>query len=258
MASNELNRMSGNAGQIQAVTRLFNIIDALEELDGAGITALSERTGIPNSTVHRYLSELVNTGYVVKRGQRYHLSLRFLELGEYVREREFSAQIIKPKVRQVAVQTGERANFVVKEAGTGVIMDIENGSNAVKTGIRVGQRIPLHCFAAGKAILAYLPEAEVEEIVAEGGLPSFTENTITAWDDLLDELAEIRERGYALDRGEYVEGLWCVGVPVLGPDEQVLGALSVAGPGHRMKKDWLPDFMLGTANEVKLNVTYSE
>ncbi|MFB6131758.1 MAG: IclR family transcriptional regulator [Salinigranum sp.] len=258
MATKEMNRMSGNAGQIQAVKRLFSIIDALEALDGAGITALSERTGIPNSTVHRYLSELLNNGYVVKKGQKYHLSLRFLQLGEYVRNREFVSDIIKPKVRQIAVQTGEHATFAVNEDGAGVVVYTESGNNAVKTGIRVGQRIPLHCFAAGKAILAHLPEEDVERIVDERGLPSYTENTITDWEELMEELDEIREQKYALDAGEYVDGLLSVAAPVHGPDEQILGALGVAGPAHRMQKDWIPDFMVGTANEVKLNVKYSE
>ncbi|MGM0592073.1 MAG: IclR family transcriptional regulator [Halobacteriota archaeon] len=249
-------------GRVKSVERLLRIIEGLEELDGAGITELSEYTDIPKSTIHRHVSTLVDNEYVVQRGMTYRLSHRFLELGGYVRQTEEISKIVRPKVEQLAEETGERANFLVEEAGLGVIVYTRTGENAVTTGVRVGKRIPLHCLSSGKSMLAHLPDERVDQIIETRGLDPVTPETITEREQLLDELDRVRDRGYAFDKGESIEGLHCVGVPVIGPNEDILGALSVAGPAHRMKGEWyestIPDLILGMANEIELNIQYSE
>ena len=94
----------------------------------------------------------------------------------------------------------------------------------------------MHHNSGGKAIIAHLPESEVLDIVDTHGLPSQTDNTITDPDRLLTELETIREQGYALNRSEDLEGVHAVGVPLIVNGE-VQGALSVAGPAHRMTNE---------------------
>jgi DNA-binding IclR family transcriptional regulator len=166
------------------------------------------------------------------------------------------------KVRDLAERTDERAQFVIEEQGRGVFLYCESGAQAVKTGSGTGKRMYLHSTSAGKSILAHLPESEIETIIDEWGLPAVTSNTITDRETLFEELAEIRDRGYAFNNEENVEGLHAVGAPLILEDQGVIGALSISGPTHRMKGETftqeLPNLLLGTINELELNIVYNE
>ena len=110
-------------------------------------------------------------------------------------------------------------------------------------------------------MLTHFPESRVEEIVEHHGLPECTDHTITTRDELFDELAEIRERGYAIDREEKIEGLRCIAAPVTGSDGEVLGAVSVSGPSRRMEGAWfdeeLPQQVQRSANVIEINAQFS-
>jgi len=126
---------------------------------------------------------------------------------------------------------------------------------------RTGIQRHLHSTAAGKAILAEMPEQRVMDIISEHELPAETEHTITDPDSLVEELDEIREHGIAYNDEESVEGLRAVGVPVRGSNGIAIGALSVSGPSNRLRgevfREEIPNIMLGHANEVELNIRYS-
>ncbi len=241
---------------------LFAVVETLKELDGAGATAVADRLGIAKSTAHRHLTALERNEYVVKRGEEYRLGLRFLDLGGYVCTADEQYRMIRPKVRELAEETDELAQFIVEEHGRGVFVFRESGDKAVTTEARIGKRVPLHHTSAGKAILAHLPDERVDEILDARGLPSRTENTITDREELHADLDRIRERGYAFDMDEHIKGLWAMGAPIESPGGGVLGGLSVAGPTHRMKDDEFQDevhgLLLGLVNELELNLTYSK
>ena len=248
-------------GTVRSLGTMVRIVDTLQELDGGGVTEVADRADISKSTAHRHLSTLEANEFVTKSGQRYHLGYRLLELGGYVREQDPLWPDVKSNVDDLARETGERASFVVENDGLAIRIYIQTGENAVTTGVRIGKRTNLHQVSGGKAILAHLARSRVQEIISERGLPSQTPNTITDERELYDELDRIRERGYAIDAEESIQGLRCVGVPLLGPDDDPIGALSVAGPTHRMKGDWfdetVPNLLLGTANEIELKLKYS-
>jgi DNA-binding IclR family transcriptional regulator len=189
------------------------------------------------------------------------MGLSFLRYGEYVQSRKTAFRLAKKKVEEVADETGERCQFLTEEHGRGVYVHISSGRHAVETDSRVGEQVYLHSTSIGWAILANLPRQRVDEIIDQWGLPALTENTVTDRARLLERIARVREEGVAYNRGENVEGLWSVGVPVIGPDGGVVGALSVSGPSHRMKgerfAEELPTLLLGAANELELNLKYS-
>lgn len=246
--------------KVKTTVTVFRIINYLCQQQGARVTEVASELGIAKSTAHRHLSTLQQEEYVVKYGDQYLLSLRFLYFGIQTRKRKPAYELVDEKVRDLAQTTGERVQFVLEEHGKGVWIYRESGENAVQTNTEVGKYIPIHMSAAGKAILAYLPEERVKWILEEHGLESLTKNTITDRDALFEELKTIRERGYAINRQEQIVGLRAMGVPVLNQDNQVLGALSVSGPTNRMKGEWfheeLPDLLLGTANELELNIMH--
>lgn len=245
---------------VKSVETTLTIIEGLKELEVAGITELSEFLGISKSTIHRHILTLERNGYIVRENDRFSLSYRFLDLGGFVQSRNEMFEIIKPKVEHLANQTAERAMFITKEYEDAVVVYVVSGDQAVTTGIRTGTRMPLHCTACGKAILAHLPTEEIEEIIQRCGLTSRTEQTITERDELFHVLEMTRERNYAFDMGEYIEGLRCVGAPVLGTEGSVIGSLSIAGPARRMQGEWfeeeIPNMLLGTVNELELKLTY--
>ncbi|WP_331233335.1 IclR family transcriptional regulator [Natronorarus salvus] len=255
MAENARNR-------VNAATTAFTVVDGLKQLEGAGVTELSDYLEIPKSTVHSYLSTLEREGYVVKDGGEYHVGVRFLEYGASARRRADIYEAAKPEVDRLAEETGNLANLMVEEHGWGIYLHRGMGERAVRPiDTQVGTRVHLHSTAMGKAILAHLPEGRVEAIVEERGLPQMTRRTVTDREELAAELEAIRERGYAIDDGELVEGLRCVGAPVLGDAGHVFGAVSVAGPARRFDGSYLveemPERVMEAANVVTLNLTYS-
>ena len=239
---------------------MFRIVDALQEFDGARVTELSDHLDLGKSTVYRHLAALQENKYVVKEGDVYQLGLKFLERGHYAQNRTPAYRMARPVVEELAAETGERCQFVVMEHHRGVYVHVASGERGVETDTQVGHRFELHATSCGKAILAHLPERELANIIEERGLKALTAHTITDEAVLREELDEIRERGYAVNREGRIEGLCSVGVPVLGQAGQVLGALSVSAPAGRMRGEWfektLPDTLLGAADELKLNVQY--
>lgn len=245
---------------LKTIDRTIEIISAIQELDGVGVSELADHLGASPSTVHPYLASLLQARYLVKEGDEYHVGLRFLSIGGYASNRVEHYRFIKGKVNELVEMTEERAQFIVEEHGLGIHLYLNSADNAVQTDSRIGKEVPLHASAAGKSILANLGERRVDEIVEQWGLPAFTENTITDRAELDEELATIRDRGYSFNRSESIERLHAVGVPVIRPDGSVLGALSVSGPAKRIRGDRfeedIPRQLLGVANEIELKIEY--
>jgi DNA-binding IclR family transcriptional regulator len=246
---------------IKSTETTFQIVEALHSLDGAGVSELADHTDLPRSTVHNYLSTLEQEEYVVNDGGQYEVGIRFLELGAYARNRRQIYEIAEPEIRRLAEETDELANLLIEEHGRGTYLQRARGDAAVQVEAHVGTRVSLHSTALGKAILAHLPESRVDEIIDMHGLEPTTERTVTDRDALFDELADIRDRGYALDDEERLKGLRCVAAPILSTEDRVLGAVSVSGPSHRIRterfRETLPNEVLKSVNVIELNVTYS-
>lgn len=257
----EPNSSNSNSGDmVQSVSTLFSILELLKENDGMGTTGLAKEMDMSKGAVHRYLQTLVNEGYAVNKGGTYEMGLRFLDFGAYVQTEYPFNQFIRPKVRQLAEQTGERAQYIVEEHGRGIYLHRDQGENAVQTNARVGKVVYLHTTAAGKAILCQLSRSRVDEIIDEHGLVEQTSRTITDRDALHEELADIREQGYALNKEEHAPGLHAIGVPITNQDGNIFGGLSVSGPTNRIR-DQIRDEsiqrkLLGIQNEIELNLNY--
>ncbi|WP_049986187.1 IclR family transcriptional regulator [Halobellus rufus] len=250
---------------MKTVSRAFDLVRALEELDGAGVTELSEYLDLSKSVVYNYLSTLRSEKFVVKEGDTYRLSLQFLLVGEYVRYQNTLYRIGKSELEDLAEKTGEFAHLATEQHGLGVNLYKVSGEKAVGSDYQVNklQRADyLHFSATGKAILAHLPRERVEWIVDRYGLPSKTESTITDREDLFEELETIRERGYSLNDEEEITGLQAIGAPVTNRHGRVLGSISVSGPVRRMKRseyhEQLIEEVVNTANVIEVNINMEE
>lgn len=253
--------IGADSGGIKSDRTLFRIVESLRDLGSATLTEIATDQDVATSTVHRHVSTLVDLGYVVRDGNEYRLGLRFLDLGVRVRQRRQDYRQMKTTARDLADETGELVSFVVEEHGDGVFLYRERGDRGVESAAHVGKRVSLHSIAAGKALLASLPDERIEEIVDDNDLHAETEKTITDRDALLAELDQIADDGIAFSVGEHTLGLASVGAPVASPEGEVIGGLSVAGPTHRMDdqrfREEIPHQLLSRINEFELNVTYS-
>ncbi|WP_226482851.1 IclR family transcriptional regulator [Natrinema amylolyticum] len=244
---------------VKATETTLQIIDLLQEINKAGVTELATKLDLAPSAVHNHLSTLQEHRYVVKDGSKYRLGLRFLELGGYTRHRMELYNTAKPELKPLAKETGEKTNLMVEEHGLGIYIYRSMGNEAIQIDTYTGESAYLHNTALGKAILAHLPKERVQEIVDRHGLPSATERTITDVDELFEALAEIRDRGFAFDDEERINGLRCVAVPLLD-DEEAIGAISVTGPRSRMTderfREEIPNKLSQKANLIELDLSY--
>jgi DNA-binding IclR family transcriptional regulator len=197
-----------------------------------------------------YLSTLAREGYVVKLDGKYQLSLRYLSLGETVKYRIPVYDVIEEELTKLADSTGERCQFAMEEQGKATVVCMVKGDNALNPSFEIGRNDYLHCIGMGKAMLANLPRERVEEIVDTHGLPAFTDNTITDRERLFEELAQIREQGYAIDDEERIPGVRCIAVPIEMDDGGILGAISVSGPATRMTDDRIKNEIKGRIMQV--------
>lgn len=213
---------------VNAVETAVDIIDFLQENNGAGVTEISNELNISKSAIHTHLSTLRKKQYVIKDSTTYHVSLRFLDLGEYVKNRIPIYDVVEDELEKLAEELNVRAQFVVEEHGYNICVCIARGNQAVTPATRVGERSYLHCTAAGKAILSYMPDERVEEIIDHRGLPRQTTNTITNRAELYDELETVRETKVAFNDEEKLQGLRAVGAPICSSEGDVFGAVSVS------------------------------
>jgi DNA-binding IclR family transcriptional regulator len=246
---------------VQATRTMFDIVECLRDAEDLTVTEIADRTGYAKSTVHRHLGTLTDLEYVTEAAGRYNVGLRFLELGQRARTRCEGYELAREKVEEIAEQTGERAQFLVKEHGTAVYIHRAFGERAVHTDPGIGSRVPLHATSAGKAILAEIDEEELFEVVEQSAFDPITDRTITDPDELLAELEQIRDDGYSFNRQENLEGLHAVGAAVTAADGGVIGALSVSGPSYRLTDEWfeeeLPMLLMGATNELELNIAHA-
>ena len=246
---------------VKSFGRTLTILEELRRLDGADVSTLAESLEIPKSTIYNHVNTLEGHGYLIKDGSVYRIGLRFLELGEHARNQIPLYRMAQEQIQNLAEKTNESANLAVEEQGDAVCLIVEQGQQDVTLETPPGKRVDLHCSGMGKVILAHLPEARRNRLISQATLCRRTEHTITDEEKLRDELAEIRDQGYAFDDQEYHRGLRCIGAPILDEDDQVLGAVSISGPTSRMKKDRLEgellDAIRDTINIIEVNITYS-
>lgn len=244
---------------VRTSEKSLQIIDVLLREDGARIGELTDELELAESTAYRHLSTLRENDYVLKEGDVYRLSLKFLSIGGYLRRQTPSYSMIKTKIDDLAAETSERAQFIIRERDERVYIYTETGENPVQTGAHVGTRGPIYASAAGKAILANLPEPTLNQFFERFDLVQAGPNTITDQTELRAELDRIRDRGYAINREESTRGVHAAGSVVQAGDE-IVGALSVSGPATRLKDERLtsdlPDAVRAASNELELHIEH--
>jgi len=222
---------------VKSVRRALDIINIISShKDGIGVTGISRQMDINKSSVHRILATLVQYGYVEQDNEtsRYKLGYKFLELSSKLLESIDLRKAAQPFLQELERETNEVIHLVVYDQREVIYIEKLEGTETLRMHSKVGRRAPLHCTAVGKAILAHLPLHVVHETIERMELAVHTEHTITNKEELLKELAQVKERGYALDLEENEYGIRCVAVPIFDHLGNVAAAVSVSGPTIRM------------------------
>lgn len=245
---------------VQTTETTFEIIEALKDLGAATLSTVARELEMSKSTARTHLRTLHKHDYVVMDDDGvFRLSLEFFDTGERVRNRFSIYEPAVPIIDELAEKTNEKAQIMIEENNTGYYIYRMKGRQGVNT--RSGRRAELHCTSAGKAALAFMDRARVEEILDENGLPRHTERTITDREEFLEELDDIRERGFAFNDEERLKGLRAIGAPILDEDDSVLGAVSLSGPTTHIRgerfRDELPELVMQSADVIHIRTQYS-
>ncbi|MEH6993941.1 IclR family transcriptional regulator [Neobacillus drentensis] len=227
---------------VKSVSRALDIIALVGmKKGGLGVTEIANQIDINKSSVFRTLSTLVQYGYIeqdVETG-KYKLGYKFLDISSKLLESIDIRSEAKPFLKELENKTNEVIHLVVYDQAEVVYIEKLEGTETLRTHSKVGKRAPMHCTSVGKAILAHLPENDVLSILDGKGMPYHTDHTITSIEAILQELKQIRQRGYALDLEENEYGITCIAAPVFDHLGKVVAAVSISGPTTRMTKDRL-------------------
>lgn len=249
-----------NRGTVKSDRTLLRIISALQDHGSVGVTRLATELDVSKATVHKHLKTLNKTGYVHNDDGEYRLGLKFLEHGGYVRDNTRIYSVGREYVMDLSEETGEMVILAIKEFDIGTFVFRSKDPFGLIQTVPIGQRFLLHQNAAGKAILAELPDEEVERIIDESNLAASTENTITDRSMLFDQLDEIREQGYSMNLGEKSEGVWAVGAAVRDPHLDKIGAMSITVPESVTSKQKLTgeysDALIETVGALNLRLRH--
>jgi DNA-binding IclR family transcriptional regulator len=193
------------------------------------LTEISERLEMPKGTTHNLLKTLLSRGFVEKTEEgRYALGTEIIALTQAVRINVELRDRAAPLLRKLADECRESVYLTMRDGDYALYIYAVESPHRLLARTAVGDRVALHCTSVGKAILSTLSQEEIDEIVDRIGLPRFTAATITDLEALHRDLVAIRGRGYAIDRGEHEQNLYCIGAPIYDQRGQTIGACSVS------------------------------
>lgn len=235
--------MNKNGEIINSIDRALDILMFLYyEQNEIGVTEIAKSLGLHKSTVHRTLSTLENRGFVQQNldNGKYWLGMKIYTLGMLVGEKMPLKNIIKPYAKELFEKFNEVVNVSVldktaeKYPKTIQIFKEESSSQILKVNPAYGLISDSHSSAVGKCLLAFSPK-EILYRFKEVELPKHTKNTISSWEELLEELEDVKRKGYAVDNEELEIGLTCVAAPILDKKNTAIAAISLSGPTSRIK-----------------------
>ncbi|MBF6172219.1 IclR family transcriptional regulator [Nocardia blacklockiae] len=235
---------------VSMIERMTLILDAFDATTPTlTLLELVERTGLPRSTVHRILDQMIRLRWLAHTSGGYRLGMRTLELGGLTADHNEIRDAVGPLLHELSQRTGTVGHLAVLDGRDIVYLDKAGGRFATALPTRLGGRMPAHATALGKAMLAAL-EPGIAEAAFRTRLPRLTPRTLCEPEALRRELAQIRLRqGVAVDREESVAGIACVAAP-LRVRGSAPAALSLSGPVETMSFDRLARVVLEVAHEA--------
>lgn len=228
---------------VRAVERALQILSSFDnEHPERGVSEIAQLLGLHKATAHRMMVTLLNYGYLERTadGERYRLGLHVADLGMRVLRRLDLRREARPYMRELVDRFQETCDLGVFNEGEVFYVEVIQSGRALTIASQVGQRLPAHCTASGKAFLAFLPPEEAEAVLARP-LKRYTERTICDPEQLRAQLQEIRRLGYSFDDEEHEPGVRAVAAPIRNRQGRVAAALAIVGPVSRIETERFPE-----------------
>lgn len=233
------NRKSEAAASPSLQRGIFLLEYLAKHSHGCTLSELSDQLSIPQASLLRIGKALEEMGYISRDNvtKKYYLTNRFLQLiPPSVQDRPLSECTIGP-MRELRDMTGETTQLCCLIDTEIVILEQMLAKHAFKYSAEIGARAPGYSCAPGKAIAAFLPENERNDLVNRIRFKRFTPQTITSKRAFLNELNLIRTRGYAIDHEEGLIGIRCIAAPILDRNQIAIAAFTITGPAERIPQD---------------------
>jgi DNA-binding IclR family transcriptional regulator len=220
-----------------------------------GISELAELSGMYKSSVHNIATTLEKCGFLEKNegSQKYRLGVKILQLNHTLYMTNDLRNTVRPYMEKISNHSQESVYFATPADLEVIYLDAVYPAGSFSAKSIIGIKAPLYCTGVGKALLAHLPQTDIDQVISRG-LKSFTPNTFTDGDKLHLEMAETRERGYAIDNMEHEYGIKCVAVPIRNIRNEVIASISVSGPSLRFTDEKIQEYaalLLSVSRELK-------
>jgi DNA-binding IclR family transcriptional regulator len=241
---------------IQTVQNALRLLEAFDHEVELGVSELSRRLELHKNNVFRLLATLEQSGYIEQSSDsdRYRLGVRCLELGRAYERGHDLLRNARRVLQTVSAELAETTHIAVLKDFEVVHLDGEQPSRMMFCARRTGMRLPAHCTALGKVLLAASGDEILEqfdrEYVSRGALVAYGERTIVDRDKLFEHLRSVAVQGFALDLEEYESGLCCAAAPVYDGVGQLKAAVSVSGPSCRLTEKRILDEIVPAVTEA--------
>jgi len=230
---------------IKSLQRAINILDLFSEQTAElGITEIAEALGLHKSTAAGLVYTLEHNSYLHQdpETRKYSLGFKLVERASTLLDQIDVRQVALPHLRELRAWCGESVNLAVRDGGQIVYVERLTTTQSLGMRAKVGYRAPMHCTALGKAIFSGMPSREVEEFVAQSGLPAATPSSITDRAQFFQEVDRVREQGFAVDNEENEIGVRCVAAPIFDHSGRPVAAVSISSPVLRFPPSEVPQY----------------
>lgn len=242
------------------ISRTLAVIDAIARSPhDRGVSVIARETGLPKTVTHRILRELVTENFLAfdEATKAYRMGPGARNIGLAAMRELDVPSIAHRHLVALAEQTGQTTTLSLRQGWSRVYVDQVLSRHEIRMSVALGTSHPLHAGSSSKAILAALPDNEVEDYIAHHSLDGVTDATITSADALRDEISTIRTTGYAVSVGERQAEAASVAACVYGPTGQVVGSVSVCGTAAMFaetSRDLLGEHVARTAAHISADL----
>ena len=228
---------------VPAFARGLRLMELLSSHPEGLLMTEMEELELPHASLFRMLTTLCETGYAVReKNGLYRLNGKLLSVAYRAVENRSLISCAEKPMRELRELTGESVMLAVLHGGEGVVIHQEISKHPVKVILEIGHHFPLHSAAPAKAILAFLPSQQAEELIRNIRFTPYTAKTIRNEQDFRAELEETRKKGFAFDRGEELEELRCVAAPIRDERNRTVSAVWITGPASRLTEAKMKKF----------------
>ena len=227
---------NASTSSVQVLDRSLTLFSLLAQRDGATLTDLPDQTGMAPSTVHRLLTSLASHGMVAHDPDtgEWTIGVKAFEIGNaFLRFRKLGT-ISRPFLKRLMDESGETANIGIEDDGDVVFISQVESHAPMRAFFRPGRRGAIHASGIGKAILSTWSDTDIAKLLASKTLTHFTESTLDTLPSLIENIQEIRNRGWSIDDEEHTLGMRCIAAPIFNEYGEAIGGISVSGPTVRI------------------------